>query len=53
MKYKIRLANIQDDGNIIEGKRTETIVWPSELRVGGLYALRPNKLYRVVAREAE
>lgn len=53
MLYKIVTAAIQNDGTVVEGKRKQTIVWPTELEVGGLYFLAggrlgSHKLYRVV-----
>lgn len=53
MKYKIVNAAIQNDGSVIEGKRPRIIVWPAELKVGGLYFLTEGrmgspKLYRVL-----
>lgn len=53
MQYKIVTASILDDGTVVEGKRKQTIVWPTKLNVGGLYFLRggrlgSSKLYRVV-----
>ncbi|MGM9593145.1 MAG: hypothetical protein ACI3U8_02210 [Candidatus Onthomonas sp.] len=48
MVYKIRLIRLDNSAQIcFEGKRAETIIWPRELNVGGMYFLRPGKLYRV------
>lgn len=48
MVYKIRLIRLDNSAEICcEGKRTETLIWPAVLRVGGMYFLRPGKLYRV------
>lgn len=47
MTYKIRRAYIANDGTVTYAKRTETIVWPVELRINGLYFLRTNKAYKV------
>lgn len=50
MMYKIRRIRLDNDGEIcFVGKRAETINWPGELHVGGLYFLRPGKMYRVEA----
>ena len=48
MLYKIRRARIINNGNVVEGKRTQYYQTPQQLTVGGLYFLRPGKLYRVV-----
>ena len=48
MIYKIVRCILKDNGEIIEGKRKETFVYPTALEKGGLYFLRPNKLYRVI-----
>ena len=48
MMYKIRRVWLDNSAEIIkQAKRRETIIWPVELRVGGLYHLREGKLYRV------
>lgn len=47
MTYRIRPVSIDDQGNVVPGKRTQSIVWPVKLRIGGLYFFRPGKLYRV------
>lgn len=47
MEYKIRRTYIDNKGNTTYAKRAETIIWPKELRIGGLYQLRTGKLYRV------
>lgn len=49
MLYRIRTARILNDGNVREGKRSLLFQTPQRLDVGGLYYLRPGKLYRVVA----
>lgn len=49
MTYKIIRARIANDGTLTTGERAETICWPTKLRVGGLYALRPGKLYKVLS----
>ena len=51
MIYKIRLAHINNDGTLTEGKRTDTIFWRDCLQIGGLYFLRPGKLYRIISKE--
>lgn len=53
MKYKVVKAAIQNDGSVVEGKRHCIILWPCELKVGGLYFLTGGrssrvKLYRVL-----
>lgn len=53
MKYRVVNAAIQNDGSVIEGKRHHIILWPCELKVGGLYFLAGGrmggtKLYRVL-----
>lgn len=52
MQYRIRRIWLKNSAVIEkEAKRTEIIVWPSEnLRVGGIYQLRSEKLYRVEER---
>lgn len=48
MKYKVVRADIKNDGTLVEGTREQTILYQPGLKVGGLYFLRPGKLYRVV-----
>ena len=48
MLYKVRPARIDNDGDVIEGNRTQLFQTPQRLNIGGLYFLRPGKLYRVV-----
>ena len=55
MKYKVVHAAIQNDGSVVEGKRPRIILWPCELKVGGLYFLfsgnrtrAGRQLYRVL-----
>lgn len=48
MIYKIVRCILKDNREIIEGKRKETFVYPTVLEKGGLYFLRPHKLYRVI-----
>ena len=48
MKYKVVRADIKNDGSLAEGGRKQTIQYQPGLTVGGLYFLRPGKLYRVV-----
>lgn len=50
--YRVRRVQIGNSGEIAwESKRAEIIPWPVELTVGGLYALRSGRLYRVEGRE--
>lgn len=52
MMYRVRRVQIGNSGEIAwESKRAEIIPWPVELTVGGLYALRSGRLYRVEGRE--
>lgn len=48
MFYKCVTVKMANNGEIIEGKRKQTIPFPSKLQIGGMYFLRPGKLYRVV-----
>lgn len=48
MLYRIKIARILNDGGVKEGKRCQMFQTPQRLTVGGLYFLRPGKLYRVV-----
>lgn len=48
MKYKVLRVEIKNDWSLVEGSRTQTIIHQPGLEVGGLYYLRPGKLYRVV-----
>ena len=53
MKYKVVKAAIQNDGSVVEGKRHCIILWPCELKVGGLYFLACGRtvrtgLYRIL-----
>lgn len=53
MKYKGVRAEIQNDGSVVEGKQHRIIMWPCELKVGGLYFLTGGRtsgvrLYRVI-----
>ena len=51
MMYRVRRVQIGNSGEIAwEAKRAEIIPWPVELTVGGLYALRSGRLYRVEGR---
>lgn len=46
--YKIRLVKLDDCGEVqVVGKRTKTFITPQPLKLGGLYFLERNKLYRV------
>lgn len=49
MIYRVRMCSINNDGTVTEGKRTQTIVWPTALTIGGLFFLRRGKLARVIA----
>lgn len=52
MMYRVRRVQIGNDGEIAwESKRAEIVTWSVELKVGGLYALRSGRLYRVEGRE--
>ena len=52
MMYRVRRVQIGNSGEIAwESKRVEIMPWPVELTVGGLYALRSGRLYRVEGRE--
>lgn len=52
MMYRVRRVQIGSSGEIAwESKRVEIMPWPVELTVGGLYALRSGRLYRVEGRE--
>ena len=52
MMYRVRRVQIGNSGEIAwESKRVEIMPWPVELTVGGLYALRSCRLYRVEGRE--
>lgn len=48
MFYKCVTVKMANNGKIVEGKRKQTIPFPSMLQIGGMYFLRPGKLYRVV-----
>lgn len=48
MQYKVVTVTMDNMGEIKEGRRKQTIVFPAELQIGGLYFLRPGKLYKVV-----
>lgn len=50
MLYQVVSARIENDGQVTEGKRKQMYQTPQPLELGGLYFLRPGKLYRVVAR---
>lgn len=50
MIYYVRAVRMDNNGEVTEGKRVQTIVWPHELKVGGLYFLRKGKLYRVLGK---
>lgn len=48
MLYHVVTARIENDWSVTEGKRKQMYQTPQKLNVGGLYFLRPGKLYRVV-----
>lgn len=48
MLYHVVSARIENDGSVTEGKRKQMYQTSQQLSVGGLYFLRPGKLYRVV-----
>jgi hypothetical protein len=53
MVYKVVTAQINNDGTVTEGIKLQTIIHPVPLDVGGLYFLRPGKLYRIKERLEE
>lgn len=48
VKYRCVRVRETDNGDIEEDERKQTILYEAGLEVGGLYSLRPGKLYRVV-----
>lgn len=48
MLYHVVTAQIENDGQVTEGRRRQMFQTQQKLDVGGLYFLRPGKLYRVV-----
>lgn len=48
MLYYVVTARIQNDGSVTEGKRKQMYQTSKPLNIGGLYFLRPGRLYRVV-----
>ena len=48
MIYRVRKCTINNDGSVTDGRRTTIILWPTVLRIGGLFFLRRGKLYRIV-----
>lgn len=48
MLYHVVTARIENDGNVTEEKRKQMYQTKLPLDIGGLYFLRPGKLYRVV-----
>lgn len=48
MKYKVVRVRVENDGSLSESSRIQIIVRCDGLDVGGLYFLRPGKLYRIV-----
>lgn len=53
MVYIVKKVVLNNNATVTEGKRLQTIVYPHELEIGGLYFLRPGKLYRVISRESK
>lgn len=51
MTYKVKRVELHNDGTVTEGKRVQIITWPVNLDIGGLYFLRPGKLYRIISKE--
>ncbi|WP_312613232.1 hypothetical protein [Oscillibacter sp.] len=48
MTYRIRRVSLNNNGEITNpAKRTEIFSTTQYLHVGGLYTLRPGKLYRI------
>ena len=48
MYYKIRSIKLDDNAEVCwRARRCETFVTHQELRLGGMYFLRPDKLYIV------
>ena len=51
-RHTIIRAQIKNDGDLeIIGKRKQTHISVGKLNVGGLYFLKPGKLYKVLAAE--
>jgi len=48
MKYKVVNVAIQNDSSVVEGKRHRIILWPCELKIGGLYFLCSGRLFRIL-----
>ena len=48
VKYRCVRARKMENGDIVEDERKQTIMYDAGLEVGGLYSLRPGKLYRIV-----
>lgn len=50
MVYKVIRVELTNDAEVVTvGKRATTFQTPHQLNIGGLYFLRPHKLYRVLA----
>lgn len=48
MVYKVRRVMIDNEGNVhVVSRRTRTYITPTLLRLGGLYFLKQNQLFRV------
>lgn len=48
MLYRVVTAFIDNNGNLSVGKRKQLYQTRQQLNIGGLYFLRPGKLYQVV-----
>lgn len=46
--YEVKAARIRNDGTVVEGRRKQLYQTSQRLAEGGLYYLRPGKLYRVL-----
>ena len=53
MVYKVVSAHIQNDGEVLHGKRARLYQTPSNLDVGGLYFIGKGKLVRILAKVSE
>lgn len=53
MLYECIPVKMCNDGSLVAGKRKQCIIWKPGLEVGGLYYLRPGRLYRVVSARQE
>lgn len=48
MLYRVLTAFIENDGTLKVGKRKQLYQTRQQLNIGGLYFLRPGRLYKVV-----